>query len=60
MSWDHLSNLNDGRRIVYAYCAGKNGRSPCGHNAKLDLGALIEEHGDISGASATITMSWSK
>ena len=70
MSWDHLSDLNDGRHIVYAYCAGNDGGPPCDHQVKLDLGALIEQWGDIStdelrrrlhctcGARATITVSW--
>ena len=70
MSWDHLSELNDGHHIVYAYCAGKGGMPPCDHSAKLDLAALIAQWGDIStdelrnrlrrrcGARATITVSW--
>ena len=28
MSWDHLSDLNDGRHIVFAYCAGKEPTAP--------------------------------
>ena len=72
MSWDHLSDLNDGRHIVYAYCAGNDGGPPCDHQVKLDLGALIEQWGDIStdelrrrlhctcGARATITVSWAR
>jgi hypothetical protein len=72
MSWDHLSELNDGHHTVYAYCAGKDGGPPCVHSAKLDLAVLIEQWGDIStdelrrrlrcrcGAGATITVSWDK
>jgi hypothetical protein len=48
MSWNHLSELNDGRHIVFAYCAGKDGGPPCDHTAKLDLDALIQQWGDIA------------
>ena len=44
---DWLSDLNDGRHIVYAYCAGKDRGPPYGHSAKLNLAALIQQHGDI-------------
>ena len=70
--WDRLSDLSDGHHLTWAYCAGKDGGPPCGYSAKLDLAALIEQHGDIStdelrcrlrcrcGAGATITVSWAK
>jgi hypothetical protein len=48
MSRDHLSELNDGHQIVYAYCAGRDGGPPCVHSANLDLGQMIEQWGDIS------------
>ena len=47
MPFQKLSQLNDGKHIAWAYCAGRDGGPPCGHGAKLDMSALILEHGDI-------------
>ena len=49
MSWDHLSELNDGHHVSYAYSAGQNGGPPCGYSAKLGLAAVIELHGELWG-----------
>ena len=45
--WEGLSDLNDGHHVGCAYRAGRDGGPPCGHAAKLELAALIEQHGDI-------------
>jgi hypothetical protein len=48
MAFELLSEIAaDPERFLWGWCDGKDGGPPCGHNARLNLSALILYYGDL-------------
>lgn len=48
MPFERLSEiLADPERFLWGWCDGQDGGPPCGHNARLDLAAIIRGYGDM-------------